>query len=160
MATKPAIRPARPMKSASKSAPPARKGVPAPPRPGRPKYLATQEGRNQVTLLVLADLDQDQIAEVMNISAPTLRKAYRRELDTTYARVKAEIAGKVVQKARAGDLKAAIYYLSTHGWVESERLVIADGGIDDTDIDSLSDAQIEARLAKLRSRAAARRARS
>jgi hypothetical protein len=148
------------MKSAGKSAPPARKAAPAPPRRGRPKYLATQEGRNQVTLLVLADLDQDQIAEVMNISAPTLRKAYRRELDTTYARVKAEIAGKVVSQARAGNLKAAIYYLSTHGWVESERLVIADGGIDDSDIDSLSDAQIEARLVKLRSRAAARRSRS
>lgn len=107
--------------------------------------------------MVLADIDQDMIARCLRISPPTLRKAYRRELDTSYAVIKADIAGKLVTRARGtdrvpGDLKAMIFYLECHGWVRSERLVVADGGVDDTNIAGLSDDQIASRIAQLRRR--------
>lgn len=99
--------------------------------------------------MILADIDQAMIAACLRISPATLRKHYRRELDTSYAIVKAEIAGKLVTVARGGDLKAMMFYLECHGWVRSERLVVADGGVDDSDVSALSDAQIEQRIAAL-----------
>ena len=109
--------------------------------------------------MVLADIDQAMIAACLRISAPTLRKHYRRELDTSYAIVKADIAGRLVTAARNGNERLMIFYLECHGWVRSERLVVADGGIDDTDVSSLTDAQLEARIARLSRNGASRAAR-
>lgn len=123
---------------------------PPPKRPAhRPLYQPTPDVRAKVAAMVLADVDQDTIARAIGISPRTLRRAYRRELDTSYAIVKADVVAKLVTKARAGDVKCMIFYLSTHGWAESARIVVADGGLDDSALSSLSDAEIEARLAKL-----------
>lgn len=130
---------------------PARKPPPAPRvKIGhRPAYEPTPAGRSQVAAMVIADIDQAMIATCLRITPKTLRRHYRRELDTSYAIIKAEIAGKLVTKARGGDFASMRFYLATHGWVESERLVVADGGIDDSDVTQLSDAQIAARIQAL-----------
>lgn len=131
-------------------------GAPAPrKRMGRPKYEATPKDRSAVALMVAAGIEQDVIAGVLRINAKTLRKHYRFEIDTSYARVKSEIAGKLIEKARAGDVHAQIYYLSTHGW--SQRVVVADGGSDVVDLTTLSDGELAARLARLRRGSAAAR---
>lgn len=101
--------------------------------------------------MVLADIDQALMARILGISPPTLRKAYRRELDTSYAIIKSEVVAKAVTLARAGDQKMVQFFLMCHGWAPSERVVVADGGIDDAA--SMSDAAIEARLAQLRRKA-------
>jgi len=131
--------------------PPKSKSVqPTPKRPAhRPAYVPTEQGRAQVAAMTIASIDQHMIAHALRISRGTLRKHYRRELDVSYAIILAEIAGKCVTLARGGSEKMIQFYLECHGWVRSERLVVADGGIDDTDIASLSDAQIAARIAKL-----------
>lgn len=102
--------------------------------------------------MVISDIGQDMIALCLRISVGTLRKYYRRELDTSYAIIVAEMGGKVVTRARAGDDKMLKFFLETHGWVLSERLVVADGGVDNAT--ALSDAEIEARLTRLNRKAA------
>lgn len=136
--------PLKPGAKKSRATPPSKRSR------GQPAYEATDQHRAQVAAMVIASIDQLLIARCLGISRPTLRRAYRRELDLSYAIILAEIAGKLVTKARNGDLKAQIFYLETHGWVRSERLVVADGGVDDTGIASLSDAEIYARMTKLR----------
>lgn len=142
-----------------KPPPPKRKPAPPPPAPklparprGNQPYVPTDKDRSRVAAMVLADNDQALIARVIGISPTTLRKAYRAELDTTYAIIKSDIVAKVVTMARAGDFKAAQFYLECHGWVRSERIVVADGGIDDSDLSALSDEQLNARLAQLERR--------
>jgi hypothetical protein len=111
-------------------------------RMGRPPYAPDDKQRKQdagrVVSMVLADHKQDIIARVLGIGVTTLRREYRHELDTSYAIVLAEIGGGVITAARPipreeggdgtpRDLKAAMFYLRCHGWVESERVVVDDG---------------------------------
>ncbi len=93
------------------------------------------------------------MAQLLGISGKTFRRAFRRELDSAYALVKSEIVTKVVTAARSGDLKAAMFWLECHGWIRSERLVVADGGMDDSaDLTQLTDQQLEDRIAFLKRR--------
>ena len=133
--------PATPLKHAAP--PPLR-----PPPPPHVKYAATPEGRAKVVALVMADTPQELIAQIVGISAKTLRRAYRTELDTTFAVIKADIAGRIITEARKGNLRAAMFIMETRGgWTRGERIAIVD---DATDPATLSDAEIAARLAVLR----------
>jgi hypothetical protein len=100
---------------------PAGKSKPQP-KAGRPKYEATDVGKRMVASMVIADIDQDTIALCVGISRPTLRRAYRRELDSSYAIIMADIATKVVSSARNGDQKAQFFYLETHGWLRGQAV--------------------------------------
>lgn len=138
---------------------------PPKPRGHPPAYEPTDQGRQTVSLMIAAGIDQRMIADCLAISIKTLTRYYRVEINTSYAKIKADIAGKLIQRARGtakepGDLKAMKFYLETHGWVKSERLLVKDDGIsDDADLSNLTDQQIEERLAKLRRTAAVSRAR-
>lgn len=139
---------------------------------GRPKHEPTDANRRTVALMVAAGIDQDDIAACIEISPKTLRLHYGREIATSYARIKADIAGKLIGRARGtpgdkekgtpeipGELKAQIFFLETHGWVRSERVLLKDDGIsEDADLSNLTDEQIEQRLARLRRTAAVSRA--
>lgn len=140
-----------------------------PPRRGHmPFHEATDRTRANVALMVAAGIAQEEIADCLGISGKTLRRHYGSELATSYAKIKADIAGKLIERARgraanplAGqaeilpDLKAMKFYLETHGWVRSERVLVKDDGItDEADLSNLTDAEIEQRLAKLRRSAA------
>jgi hypothetical protein len=146
----------KPPTTSRKSAAPSNKEMGRPAH--RPAYVATDQHRSQVAAMVVADIDQAMIAACLRISAVTLRKHYRRELNTSYAIIKADISAKAVTLARAGSERMIMFFLETRGgWVRSERLVVADGGIDDTDVSKLSDADLEARAAYLRGRIGKRR---
>lgn len=122
--------------------------------------------------MVGAGIDQDLIADCLGITGKTLRLHYKHEIGTAYAMIKAEIAGGLIAKARprppnlekgdpgsTGDLKAQMFYLETHGWVRSERLLVKDdGATDEADLSALTDAELAERLAKLRRSAAVIRA--
>ena len=94
-------------------------------------------------------IDQDQIAGVVGISRPTLRKHFRRELDVAAPEANARIAEALYRKALAGDVIAMIFWLKVRAkW--SERIIVQDGGqADDFNPATLSDAEINARLARL-----------
>lgn len=123
--------------------------IPVPARPvGRRKFVVTEKDKNHVTVLVAVGTEQNAIASILGISPKTLRKHFAYELANAYALVRADIAGKLIQKARGGDVFAQIFYMKTHGW--SERIVVADGGVEELDLTKLSDGEIAARLARLR----------
>ena len=68
-------------------------------------------------------IDQNEICAVLDITAPTLRRHFRKELDTAYTLVVARLRSKLVAKADAGDTACLIFYCKVHGW--SEKVVVA-----------------------------------
>jgi len=56
---------------------------------GRPPYIKTDEDAKTVEALAIAGVKQSLIADIVKISEPTLRKNFRKELDTSKARANA-----------------------------------------------------------------------
>lgn len=142
----PAKRPAR--KSLSK---PTAAATPEPAaRPAhRPPYAPTDKDRASVKAMAAYGIDQDQIAAILKIAPKSLRKHFRHELDHAASEANAKMAEALFKKGLAGDVIAMIFWLKARArW--SERIIVQDGGLaDDADPAGLSDAEIEARLAKL-----------
>ena len=113
---------------------------------GGTKYKPTEQDRAMVARMVSVDIDQNAMCAVLNITVPTLHKHYRRELDTSYVKLLTRMRYKLVTKADAGDTACLIFYNQTHGW--NQRLTVVDGGME-ADAGTLSDAELEARIARL-----------
>lgn len=89
----------------------------------RPEYEPTDESRQVVSLHATVGTPQDMIATILNIDAKTLRKHYRRELDTAAAQANAVIGGALFNKAKAGDTAAQIFWMKTRAqWRETLRI--------------------------------------
>lgn len=85
----------------------------------RPAYEATDKDRNTVASMTARGADQAEIIALLGISKPTLRKYYRRELDTGASRANNVVAGSLFKKCKAGDTIACIFWLKTRaGWRE------------------------------------------
>ncbi|KAJ4851830.1 hypothetical protein [Xylella fastidiosa] len=96
---------------------------------GRKPYVPTAESRVSVKTLTSYGIPHDHIALVMQISAPTLRKHYRHELDTGKIEATIKVAkslfGMATHKTRphAG---AGIFWMKVHaGWRETERVEVS-----------------------------------
>jgi hypothetical protein len=121
-------------------------------RPGRPRYVPSDEHRRIVESMAGFGMDQERISVVIGVSAPTLRRHYRRQLDSALTMAVAQVARSLFRKAVGGDVNAAKFFLSCRAPKEwSERLVVEDR-LPDTDPSTLSDAQIANRIAQLRRR--------
>ena len=147
--------------------PPARKPVArATPRPSpqlaakrpahRPAYQPTEKDRLTVTVMVAGGIEQPAIAGVLGITPKTLRKHFRREIDTGAPSMHARVVASLFTMATTGKNVHAAKWITQAlmGW--SERVVVADGGVDDAA--TLTDADIEARITRLRRSPAALRA--
>jgi hypothetical protein len=91
---------------------------------GRPEYRATKRDRKTVALMIAASIDQAAIADVIEVSEPTLRKHFGPEIRSSYAKVKSRLANRLIGQAGRGNTKALIFYLETHGWMKSESLEV------------------------------------
>ncbi len=101
---------------------------------GRPKFQPTQEQRELVTALARIGTRQDIIAGLVKdsrdrpISGPTLRRAFRAELDQAEVIANARVAASLYQTATdpRGGMKAtvaAIFWCKTRlGWRETQNL--------------------------------------
>lgn len=86
---------------------------------GRPPYIKTMEDSKTVEALAVAGVKQSLIADIIKISEPTLRKNFRKELDTSKARANAIISQALFKKAKDGNVVAQIFWLKTQaGWKE------------------------------------------
>lgn len=87
---------------------------------GRPRHQPTPETRKMVVALCGVGLPQERIAEVIGVSHPTLRRAYRAELNTGAAKVEGQLVGHLMRLASGNDgtaLKAVMFLLQTRfGW--------------------------------------------
>ncbi len=100
---------------------------------GRPKYGPTPEKRSQVETMAGFGIPEKDIGLSMDIDAKTLRKYYRKELDTGHIKANAAVAQSLYKKA-TGDasqsVTAAIFWLKTRaGWKETViNEMVGEGG--------------------------------
>ena len=86
---------------------------------GRPPYIKKDDDAKLVEALTIAGVTQTLVAQIVKISEPTLRKNFRKELDTSKARANAIISQALFKKAKDGNVIAQIFWLKTQaGWKE------------------------------------------
>lgn len=84
------------------------------------KYIVTETDRELVIKMSTVGITHEQIAAVIGISADTLTKYYKRELETSLTKGIAKIAGTLFNKAAKGDNACMFFFLKTKGgWRET-----------------------------------------
>ncbi len=82
---------------------------------GRPEYSPTLEKRQKVEILIAARMAHEDIARVLGITAPTLRKHFREEILTGLAKKRAEVLVAMHTSALAGNTSAQKSMLALTG---------------------------------------------
>ena len=88
----------------------------------KPTFKPTDEERKLVEQMSAVGIPQSNIAMVLRdgIDDKTLRKHFRKELDTAATKANAKIGGTLFNKAVNGDTSAAIFWAKTGmGWKET-----------------------------------------
>ena len=86
-------------------------------------HKPTPETRKLVESMCASGISHEQMALVIEIDPKTLRKHYRKELDTSKAKALAQVAGKLYQNCMAGDRASIFFYLKTQGqWSETHKI--------------------------------------
>ncbi|MCA0401302.1 MAG: hypothetical protein LCH38_10860 [Proteobacteria bacterium] len=81
---------------------------PAPPRPrGRKRYVPMNADRERVRILKATGIAEAIIAARLGVSEPTLRRAFRADLDHARETARAEIIETLHRQARGGSTAAA-----------------------------------------------------
>jgi len=87
---------------------------------GRPPHEPTEQTRLQVKTLAAVGIRHEDIAAKLGITADTLTKYYRKELDDGRVDANAQIGKSLFEQARAGNTAAMIFWLKTRaGWKET-----------------------------------------
>ncbi len=102
---------------------------------GLPPHEPTDETRAQVAALTSFGIQQDQIALHLEVSAPALRKYYRRQLDIGVTHANARVAARLFETATSTGndfVPASMYFWlkCRAGWREVPR----EGTNDETEI--------------------------
>lgn len=94
-------------------------------------HTPTEETRKLAKTLAAVGIRHEDIATKLEISADTLVKHYKRELDEGRVDANAAIGRSLYEQAKTGNTTAMIFWLKTRaGWKETDRHEIAgaDGG--------------------------------
>lgn len=85
----------------------------------RRAHRPTDQSRGQVSALASFGVPQNDIAAYIDVDPKTLRKHYRRELDTAETRANAAVAKRLYEQATGDSVPAAIFWLKARaGWRE------------------------------------------
>lgn len=91
-------------------------------RPGRPEWTPTDKERAQVKLLVAVGTRDHDVAKVIGVSLPTLRKHCWAEMDVGHIEANANVARSLYAQAthkEKPNVTAAIFWLKCRaGWRE------------------------------------------
>lgn len=97
-------------------------------RAGRPKIVWDEATAKKVTAMSAYGTPQDEIAVLVGISAPTLRKLYKRELVKGMCKARLDVRQKLYECCMAGNIACLIFYAKTQlGWKEDKQDVNAQG---------------------------------
>jgi len=90
---------------------------------GRPAHKPNTQSRRQVEAMAGFGIPEADVARVLSIDPKTLRRHYRRELDTGHVRANARVAENLYRKATGEGREAviaAIFWLKARGgWKET-----------------------------------------
>lgn len=121
---------------------------------GRPPHEPTEKNRAIARTLSGFGIPQDQIAAEIGVSAPTLVKYYREDLDAGLRQANAKVAQSLFKKA-TGDgsqaVTAAIFWAKCRmGWVDRSGVEITgkDGDPIQLNVETARD-RVERRIARL-----------
>jgi hypothetical protein len=121
----------------------------------KPEYKPTDQERQFVKAMVACGIPQSEIALVVDIAPKTLRKHFRKELDTGKVEANTKVAQALLKQALNGNTSAMMFWLKTQaGWRETTNVNHSGK------IDSLTSEERVERLAELLDAARDRRARS
>jgi hypothetical protein len=97
---------------------------------GRHKYQPTDEHRRQVMVMAGFGIQQDEIANLIECDPKTLRKYYRRELDTAATEANLRVAQSLYNLAtKEKNIAACIWWTKARmGWKEVTDLNVAGNG--------------------------------
>jgi transposase len=88
---------------------------------GRPPHQPTDQTRLQAKTLAAVGIKHEDIAAKIGISADTLVKYYKQELDDGRVDANAQIGKSLYEQAKAGNTAAMIFWLKTRaGWKETQ----------------------------------------
>jgi predicted transcriptional regulator len=94
-----------------------------------PMHKPTEASRAQVEALCGYGITEDEIASYIGIDPKTLRKHYRREIDTAVVKANALVARSLHGQATSGNVSAAIFWLKVRaGWSEKSSLELTGAG--------------------------------
>lgn len=100
---------------------------------GRPAHKVTVENQETAKRLSALGVPHEDIATRLKISADTLVKYYKEELEEGRIDANAAIAGTLFQQAKKGNTAAAIFWLKTRArWKETQVNEVS--GVDGGDI--------------------------
>jgi hypothetical protein len=89
---------------------------------GRPPHLPDATTRNKVFMLSSVGTRHEDIATVLSISADTLTKYYKEELDKGRIEANASVAETLFKQAKEGNTTAMIFWLKSRAkWKESTQ---------------------------------------
>jgi hypothetical protein len=90
--------------------------------PGKPSHEPTDQTRKQVEQLAATGTPQDDIAFLIGVDAKTLRKHYAKEIRAALVKANANIAGRLYNKAMAGDNTSMLFWLKCRAkWKEDGK---------------------------------------
>jgi hypothetical protein len=93
------------------------------------EHVPTVEDRKQVEAMAGYGIPQEDIARRVGIDPKTLRKHYRRELDTGATKANAKVAESLYQNATQGNVTAQIWWTKSRmGWSETKKTELTGGG--------------------------------
>lgn len=99
---------------------------------GMPSHEPTDESRKQVETMAAMGIRQDAMATILDLDPKTLRKHYRRELDTGSTKATLKVAQSLFKQAvEQNNTAAQIFWMKARaGWREGVDLSHAgpDGG--------------------------------
>lgn len=102
---------------------------------GRPPHLPDATTRNKVFMLSSVGTRHEDIATVLGISADTLTKYYKEELDKGRIEANASVAETLFKQAKEGNTTAMIFWLKSRAkWKESTQHEIS-GNPDGTPVE-------------------------
>lgn len=120
--------------------------------PGQPPHEPTEQNRKTVKMMIAAGLKQAQVCSVLDISEPTLRKYYAREIEAAEPEVFAMIGQSLIFQAIGGPDRdwtkaipaAGIFIAKTRmGWKEPPQDVNLRGAVGTYDLSKLDDERLK-----------------
>lgn len=112
-----------------------------------PPHNPTEEQRKTVEAMCGYGIPEVDIARVLGIDPKTLRKHYRKELDTAFVHANARVAQSLFQQATSGNnVTAAIFWLKARaGWKDK---IDIDVSTNERPIAELTDSELAAIIAR------------